>query len=66
MYSLEPKTKFRRDLKRLKKRNWDLALLANATDLLIEHGELPEAYETHSLRGDFKGCIDAHIRPDWF
>jgi mRNA interferase YafQ len=65
MYALQAKTKFRRDLKKVQRRNWDLRLLAQATDLLIAEGKLPQHYSPHCLAGDFKGCMDAHIKPDW-
>jgi mRNA interferase YafQ len=65
MYALEPKTKFRRDVKKAHRRNWDLSLLAQATDLLIAEGSLPPHYKPHPLGGDYKGCMDAHIKPDW-
>jgi len=26
---------------------------------------LPEAYQDHPLRGNWKGYRDAHIEPDW-
>ena len=65
MYVLEPKSKFRRDLKRLNRRHWDLALLPAATDHLIATGYLPAIYGQHPLKGKYKGCIDAHISSDW-
>ena len=33
--------------------------------LLIEQTPLPEPYQDHPLRGDWKGFRDAHIEPDW-
>ena len=65
MYVLEPTTKYRRDVKRLKKQDKDLEKLQKAHDLLQQTGALPKEYAPHPLRGDYVGCIDAHIKPDW-
>ncbi len=65
MYELIPTTKFRRDVRRLHKRNYDLEKLIAAQDILIETGTLPERFKAHPLRGEYVGCIDAHIEPDW-
>ena len=52
-------------MKRVNRRSWDLTLLTAATDLLIESGTLPASYGAHPLSGEYKGCIDAHLKPDW-
>ena len=65
MYELRPTTRFRRDIKRCKKRGWNLELLNVVFDLLEVTGELPQQYGTHSLRGEYAGCLDAHIEGDW-
>ena len=64
-YQIIPKTKFKSDLKRAKRRNLDLSLLTTAIDLLIVNGYLPGQYKPHALRGDFKGAMEAHIASDW-
>ena len=65
MYELRPATRFRRDVKRCRKRGWNLELLTAALDFLSATGELPERYGAHPLRGEFAGCLDAHIEGDW-
>lgn len=65
MYSFQSKTKFRRDVRAAQKRGWNLDLLNATYAILAEHGALPPAYGSHPLRGDYLGCLDAHIRPDW-
>ncbi len=33
---------------------------------MLVHGEtLPPEYRDHPLKGNFKGCRDCHIEPDW-
>lgn len=65
MYSLQPKTRFRKDVRQAQRRGWNLDLLTEALEILTETGTLPEHYGPHPLRGNYVGCIDAHIRPDW-
>lgn len=65
MYTLQTKTKFRKDVRLAHKRGWNLDLLEVAATLLTETGTLPAEYLPHPLRGNYVGCIDAHIRPDW-
>lgn len=28
-------------------------------------GQLPAKYRPHKLMGDYKGCWECHIQPDW-
>ena len=65
MYELRPTNAFRRDVRRCKKRSLDIGKLTAALDVLAAQGALPAVYKPHPLRGEFRGCIDAHIAPDW-
>ncbi|HSM28533.1 MAG TPA: type II toxin-antitoxin system YafQ family toxin [Thioalkalivibrio sp.] len=58
-------SQFKRDVKRLQKRGKDMGKLRILLGLLIEKAPLPEAYQDHSLRGNWRGYRDAHIEPDW-
>lgn len=58
-------SQFKRDVKRLQKRAKDMAKLRQLLGLLIEQKPLPDAYQDHALRGNWKGYRDAHIEPDW-
>ncbi len=58
-------TKFRKDLKRCKKAGLDTNKLLQVVHLL-ECGEtLPPQYRDHSLHGEFSGCRECHVQPDW-
>lgn len=65
MYVFQWKTKFKRDFKLIPRRGWDVSKLEVAFRHLADTGTLPDSYKPHPLRGDYKGCIDAHIQPDW-
>jgi mRNA interferase YafQ len=56
---------FRRDVKRAEKRGKDLRKLRRLLELLIAGEELAASYKDHPLKGDWSGCRDAHIEPDW-
>ncbi len=57
--------RFKKDVKRARKRNKDMAKLAAVLDLLLNEQPLPAAYNDHPLKGDWKGFRDLHIEPDW-
>ena len=56
---------FKKDLKLAKKRGYDLSLLNNVVDTLAQGKPLAEKYKDHNLIGNYKGCRECHITPDW-
>jgi mRNA interferase YafQ len=60
-----PSTQFKKDVKKARKRGKDMDKLKALLSLLIHQTPLPEAYQDHPLRGNWKGYRDAHIEPDW-
>lgn len=65
MYKIRPTTKFARDLKRIKKRGFDLSLLTEVIKRLAAGQPLPEKNRDHPLLGGYAGCRECHIAPDW-
>jgi len=65
MRRVEYSGQFKRDLKRLKKRAKDMHKIRRVMELLIEGDDLPEILLDHPLKGNWKGCRDLHIQPDW-
>ena len=57
--------RFDKDLKKLKKRKYDLTLLAQIINKLSDSEILPEKYRDRYLAGDYKGFRECHIQPDW-
>lgn len=57
--------KFKKDLKILKKRKFDMTPLKNVIVMLANNESLPEKYLNHSLTGSLKGYMDCHIQNDW-
>ena len=52
-------------MKKLKKRKYDLKLLAKIINKLSDSEILPEKYRDYYLTGDYKGFRECHIQPDW-
>jgi mRNA interferase YafQ len=65
MYQLTTTNKFNKSLKLCEKRGYDLTLLGKVIDTLQETGTLPSKDKPHKLTGNFKGCWECHIKPDW-
>ena len=65
MYKIRPSAKFQKDLKRIQKRGYDITLLKDVLNLLVNGKILPIKYKVHNLSGNFKGCRECHITPDW-
>lgn len=56
---------FKKDYKKIVKRGYDVHLLETVIDLLVEQKPLPEKYRDHNLIGNYSGCRECHITPDW-
>ena len=65
MYKIRPSTKFQKDLKKVQKRGYDLSLLTTVLNILANGESLPQKYKDHNLSGNYKGCRECHITPDW-
>mgnify|MGYP000847939307 CR=1 FL=1 len=65
MYRIRPSAKFQKDLKRIQKRGYDITLLKDVLNLLVNGKILPIKYKDHNLSGNFKGCRECHITSDW-
>lgn len=64
-YTIKPTTQFKKDLKKIQKQNKDLHLLTDILHLLAEGTPLPAKNRDHTLTGNYSGCRECHIQPDW-
>lgn len=64
-YKIVQTSKFKKDLRLAKKRGYNLALLATVVDILASGKPLPKYYKDHNLSGNYIGCRECHITPDW-
>jgi mRNA interferase YafQ len=56
---------YKKDLKRISRRGYDLTLLASVLNALRTGRQLPAARRDHPLRGDWQGWRECHVDPDW-
>ena len=64
-YGIVLTSMFKKDLKLAKKRGYDLSLLISVVDTLAMGQPLAEKYKDHKLVGNYNGCRECHITPDW-
>ena len=65
MLFLKTTTKFNKDLKLIKKRGYNIKKLEKIVNKLLNQEILEEKYKDHKLIGDYEGCRECHIEPDW-
>jgi len=64
-YSVIPTNQFKKDMKLLKKRGYDLSKISTVIKLLSDGIELPERNKDHALVGNYDSYRECHISPDW-
>ena len=64
-YEIKPSSRFKRDMKLVKKRGYDQRLIENVIRTLAAGEELDKKYRDHLLLGDYAGFHECHITPDW-
>lgn len=64
-YTIKPTSQFKKDLKKMQKQHKDLNLLTEVINTLANASPLPEKNRDHELSGEFRGCRECHIQPDW-
>jgi mRNA interferase YafQ len=65
MLTIRYQSTFKRDYRRIVKRGYDIRRLEKVIDILASGNELPPEYKDHELIGDYRGCRECHIAPDW-
>lgn len=65
MLDLVTTSQFRRDLKRIRKRNYNLSKLDDVLQTLLREESLDEKYRDHALAGSCIGFRECHVEPDW-
>lgn len=64
---IEQSPSFRRDFKKLKKKNYDMRKLKLAVEAVASADveKLSTKYKNHSLKGNWRGYRELHIEGDW-
>lgn len=64
-YNIIKATQYKRDCKAARKSGLDMEKLELIVRLLAADVALPPRNRDHALTGDWKGCRECHIEPDW-
>ena len=65
MYKIVTTGKFKKDLKSILKRGYNMKLLEDVVTKLSSGEKLPEKNKDHALIGNYIGKRECHITPDW-
>ena len=65
MLKIRYHTSFKKDYKRVVKRGYNIKLMEEIIQKIAKGEPLPEKNKDHSLSGDYIGCRECHITPDW-
>lgn len=65
MLDLVTTSQFRKDLKRIRKRGYDLSKLDDVVNTLLQEKPLNEKHHDHALTGNYINFRECHIEPDW-
>ena len=57
--------RFKRDLKLIIKRGYDIKKLEDIIMILSGEESLPKKFHPHKLSGNYMGFWECHIEPDW-
>jgi mRNA interferase YafQ len=58
-------SRFKKDLKRIKRRGFDVGILQVAIKKLAYDETLDPRYRDHALIGNYAGTKECHLAPDW-
>jgi len=64
-YEVRFTTQFKKDLKLAKKQGKDIDGLFAVIEKLANGEVLEDKYRDHDLSGNYKGCRECHVEPDW-
>ncbi|MDE5565131.1 MAG: type II toxin-antitoxin system YafQ family toxin [Oscillospiraceae bacterium] len=64
-YEIKPSSTYKRELRKMAKQHKDMSLLNTIITKLANGEPLPEQNRDHELTGNFKGCRECHIQPNW-
>jgi mRNA interferase YafQ len=65
MLNYEITGRFNKNVELLRRRNKDIYKLHEVMGMIIEEIPLLPRHENHHLHGEWKGCDECHIEPNW-
>ena len=64
-YAVRHTSQIKRDLRLMAKQGKDLSVFEAVVEKLANGKPLELSNKDHALSGEYKGCRECHIRPDW-
>jgi len=64
-YEVKFTSHFKKDYKLAQKRGLDMSLLEKVIEMLADGQTLPDNLHDYPLVGNYQGCRECHIMPDW-
>ena len=64
-YEIRLTSRFKKDVKLIQRQGKDLEKLFSVVEKISEGEELAPSFRDHSLSGEYSGCRECHIEPDW-
>ena len=64
-YEVKFTSRFKKDYKLAQGRGLDISALEKVVEMLADGIVLPDEYHDHPLIGNYNGCRECHISPDW-
>lgn len=65
MLKIRYHTSFKKDYKKVVRRGYNIKLMEDIIQKLAKGDKLSEKNKDHPLSGDYFGCRECHITPDW-
>lgn len=65
MLKIRYSSRFKKDYKIIVKRGYDVRLLEEVLNILVQEKPLPQKYLDHSLSGNYNAHRECHITADW-
>lgn len=65
MYEIKATGRFKKDLKVMIRRGYNMEILDEIVSMLANGENLPEKNRDHNLSGQYSGKRECHITPDW-
>jgi mRNA interferase YafQ len=65
MLNVVLKSRFKKDLKKLKSAKWNEDELIAVIEILAKEELLAERFRDHALTGNYVNHRECHVRPDW-
>ncbi len=64
MLKLEQTKTFKRSLKKYRHKKTVLQELRTVVNFLVNDQPIPSRYQDHELKGNYKGILELHLKPD--